>query len=110
MSTLRNLAYKNQKTHALRRAFERYGIVINSEMYDKLNHIVRNGSFLLLRKKSLTRRMYYLKYNEQEFVIGWDKNKKQISTFLPIDMIMRDLIERKQEQHRLLKQRQERNK
>jgi len=71
--------------HAKKRAFERYGLSLSSDDWERLNRQVVNGKGLLLLSESNNRTHWLL---EDQYIVVYEKSRKGIVTFLPPEMIM----------------------
>jgi predicted HTH domain antitoxin len=73
-----------ERVHAKRRAKERYGIELNASSYEEINNIIRTGNAKLLKKQSLTRKLYEVRYRGILLKVAYDKARGQVVTFLPL--------------------------
>jgi hypothetical protein len=81
-----------QERHSRERAFKRYGIELDEEKYRRLcnsirylgsTHRKRKYDVELIEKKSLTRSIYKVYYEDQILVVVYDKSRSSIETILP---------------------------
>jgi hypothetical protein len=66
----------NRKRHAIRRAYERYGVKLTSQDYEALNAEAAK----LARGKS---RQVVVRFCWRRMLAAWDRDANQIVTFLP---------------------------
>lgn len=76
-----NLKKRNLQTHALQRAWERYGYDLTKQDYDEMNEIL---------KYKMYRTEHLLEHKGKTYRVIFDNPTKQIVTFLPIETIERD--------------------
>lgn len=71
----------NQRLHAKKRAFERYGLDLTNELYAELNTLAASATVLERQSNRLTIRKIIFKTYPIRVV--YDSHRKQIVTFLP---------------------------
>lgn len=76
---------KAQRIHAKRRALERYGLEVTEEVRDNLKSKVARGDGVFLYRTSRRVSVWELTLEGNEYRIAYDKNRKEIITFLPND-------------------------
>ena len=73
----------NQRIHAKKRAFERYGLTLNrNDLQDIVNNIHKAK---LLSKTSNRVKVFEVLVKGVSCVVVYDRNRKSIATFLPLD-------------------------
>ncbi len=72
-----------QFLHSQKRALERYGIVLTKEIYQSIIKKIRSGQGTLIAKQSLRVFVYDVDL-DQTYRVVYDKSRKTIATFLPI--------------------------
>jgi len=86
----------DQRNHAKKRAFERYGLELNSQQYKEMCNILSSGKGKFILRQSNRRSIVSFNYNNKNYYVAYDKNRKQIATFLTQKMIC-DLIKETKE-------------
>lgn len=74
---------KSQKKHAKRRAFERYGIVLNEDELKQIASYIRKGKADLIRKRSNRVSVYMVRWKDKSYPVVYDRLRRTIVTFLP---------------------------
>ena len=67
--------------HAKKRANQRYGINLNSQLHSLICKEIRNGKAEILCRSTNTRTIYKV----NEIIVVYSKTKKKIITVLPSD-------------------------
>jgi len=81
-----------QKKHALRRAKERYGFIINDSLYDQFCAWIRDGKSRLIKKQTHRVSVHEIKHNGNKIIAVYDKQRKSIATFLPPDLKDHEIV------------------
>jgi hypothetical protein len=76
---------RQQKKHALRRAAERYDLWLTGEEYDAIIRQIQQGECQLIAKQSLRVSIFRVVYNGQPLKVVYDRQRKTIASFLPIE-------------------------
>lgn len=74
-----------ERWHAKKRCLERYGINLNREGYLSIIKTIQTGRSKLLWKQSLAKFHYSVNYEDTQFIVVYDRNRKELVTFLPKD-------------------------
>jgi hypothetical protein len=74
-----------QRIHAKKRAFERYGIVLNRPVLNGIIQDIQNNRATFIEKQSNAKSFWFVMVGEQKCRVVYDKNRKTISTFLPLE-------------------------
>jgi len=77
-----------QRVHAKNRLKERYQIEINRHDYNMLCLIIQHKNGIFIEKQSRTRSIWILRFQQRWLVAVYDKERKQIASFLPPDIIV----------------------
>ncbi len=80
---------KTQASHARKRVYERYGLIISSHAYKEICSLIHKGKGLVLAKQSNTKTIQYIKYKDEDFYLAYNSSTKQIATFLTKEMAER---------------------
>ena len=80
---------ESQRQHARTRARQRYGALLTEHDFDRIISCVIGewGNAELLQKQSLRVSIWKVPYKEWEFIAVYDRQRKQIATFLPPDSV-----------------------
>lgn len=80
---------ESQKRHAIKRAYQRYGVVLTDEKYDKLLSLTKNGfaSTVLIQTNNSLIKTIDFEGNKLFFV--FDKRNQTIVTFLTFETVKR---------------------
>ena len=76
---------RNQSIHAKRRALERYDLDINRKSRMGIISLIQNNHTIERKKQSNRVTIHTLNYNGKIIKVVYDKDRKNIVTFLPID-------------------------
>ena len=83
-----NAKAKRQKSHARRRAKDRYGIYLNDHQYNLMVKQIKNGvDCKVLCKQSNRVSLYALKHEGSWLPVVYDKIRHTIVTILPIEAL-----------------------
>lgn len=74
-----------QNRHATRRALERYGIELNSYKRQEIVSMIQTGQAECVRKQSHKVSIFSLQYENKEMIVVYDKHRKTLASFLPIE-------------------------
>lgn len=74
-----------QNRHAKRRALERYGIDLNRHKRQEIINKIHNGIAVLVRKQSHRVSIFSVKFEGQEVIVVYDKQRKTLASFLPLE-------------------------
>lgn len=80
---------ESQKRHAIKRAYQRYGVILTDEKYDKLLSLTKNGfaSTVLIQTNNSLIKTIDFEGNKLFFV--FDKRNQAIVTFLTFETVKR---------------------
>lgn len=73
----------NQGFHALKRARERYGLQLTHKDLRNIVRKIQAGKSTCIQKRSLRETTHALSYQGTPIVVGYDKVRQTICTFLP---------------------------
>jgi hypothetical protein len=76
-----------ERIHAKRRALERYNLGLNREQLNELTQMIQQGKSRFLEKQSLRVSIHELQAFDRTLYVVYDKNRKTIITFLPLQYI-----------------------
>jgi phage FluMu gp28-like protein len=76
---------EGQNKHAKQRAMERYGIDLNRHKRLEIVHMIQHGKATCVRKQSHRVSIFSLQYENQEIVVVYDKQRKTLASFLPLE-------------------------
>ena len=79
-----------QRVHAKNRLKERYGIEINRHDYTALCSMIQGNHGIFMEKQSRNRSVWVLRFQQKWLVAVYDKERKQIASFLPPEIIVYD--------------------
>ncbi len=71
-----------QRTHAFRRAAERYDTWLAGEDLIAMAELIQNSKARLVERQSLTKGVYAVEYEGTTYYAVYDRTTKQIATFL----------------------------
>jgi len=71
-----------QRSHAFRRAAERYNTWLSREDIASIIDAIRTNQARLVERQSNTRAIYAVEYEGTRYYVAYDKNTREISTFL----------------------------
>lgn len=74
---------QSQKIHAKKRAFERYGLMLNRADLMELVNKIHNNSATLLEKQSHRVRVFLVECKGIKVPVVYDNQRKTIVSFLP---------------------------
>lgn len=74
-----------QARHATKRALERYGIELTREKREKIVRMIQGGQASIVRRQSHRVSIFSLIFEEKEVVIVYDKQRKSLASFLPLE-------------------------
>lgn len=81
-----------QTRHAARRALERYGIEFTQHKREKMIKMIQTGEAQVVRKQSHRVTIFSLIFEEKEVVVVYDKERKNIASFLPLEAKDEDIF------------------
>ncbi len=76
---------RQQKQHAMRRAFERDGVELTGDDYDSLCEQIREHRATFIFRESSSRTHFEVTHEEQLMVCVYHGGTQQIATFLPLE-------------------------
>ena len=76
---------KGQRSHAKQRAKSRFGIDLNQHQYQELIEKIQAGRVESSKRLSLRVTEHIIEYQGKEMKVLYDKQRKTIITFLPVD-------------------------
>lgn len=79
-----------QRVHAKNRLKERYGIEINRHDYIALCSMIQNNHGIFMVRQSRNRSIWVLRFQQKWLAVVYDKERKQIASFLPPEIIVYD--------------------
>jgi hypothetical protein len=83
--TLRDpLHRETQRTHAIRRAFERYGMVISNREYERILDMIAEGKSIVLGAARTGGEMHEVVLRRRTLIAVYRREDRTIPTFLPI--------------------------
>src|SRR5689334_7388305 len=88
----RNTKKYAQIKHATQRALERYGIELTQHKRETMIKMIQTGNATLVRKQSHRVSIFSLIFEEKEVVIVYDKERKSIASFLPLEAKKEDIF------------------
>lgn len=74
-----------QNKHAKQRALERYGIDLTRHKRQEIINKIQNGIAVLVRKQSHRVSIFSVKFEGQEVIVVYDRQRKTLASFLPIE-------------------------
>lgn len=76
---------QGERRHAKQRALERYGVTLNRHQLRELSRLIQlnHTSVRFLWKESNRVSHFALTFNEQRYIVVYDRQRKTIVTFLP---------------------------
>ncbi len=77
---------QSQKTHASRRAYERYGLRLSDNDFEDIKRLIQGGSATIVQKQSLRVSVFDLDFKETKVRVVYDKDRKQVVSFLDLTM------------------------
>lgn len=83
----RRAAYTKKQSegiHAKRRAFERYGLILNRRALWEIGERVRRGDVVKSWRQSCTRQKVVMEVGGVAVLLVYDKPRRQVITFLPM--------------------------
>ena len=78
---------ESQRWHAKRRARERYHLDINRFVYKTIIADILSGKAKKLEKQTHRVTTYLIRIEDEEYPIAFDKIRKEIITFLPVEYL-----------------------
>lgn len=72
------------RSHAKRRAFERYGMSLNRKDIDEMVHQIQSGKAIFIEKQSIRVSKFAVVVRDTKMVAIYDKVRKTIVTVLPV--------------------------
>lgn len=75
---------RSEREHAKKRAFERYGLILNREDLMIIADLIRQNKACLIYRSSRRITVWQLSYKSTEVVLVYDKFRHEIVTFLPL--------------------------
>ncbi len=83
---MRNLTKRQcEAIHSKRRALERYNLSLNRHDLRDIVSMITNNQATFLLKESNTRSHWLVVYKEKKLKLVYDKPRKMIITFLPLE-------------------------
>lgn len=76
---------KAERIHARRRAAERFHLDVTEEVRNLLKSKIKKGEGIFLYRNSRRVSVWSLSLNEQTYKVVYDKQRKEIVTFLPYE-------------------------
>lgn len=76
---------KSERIHSKRRAYERYGVELTSNLRDKLRGKIKRSEGTFLRKQSLRVSIWEVSDGNITYRVAYDKKRSEIITFLTRD-------------------------
>lgn len=73
----------SMRIHAQKRAIQRYGIFLNSKELKEIVSLIQDNCGSFLEKISNRVTNWKVKYKDRDYIVGYDKLRKSIITFLP---------------------------
>lgn len=73
----------SQIQHFKKRMYERHGLVIGKNEYNKILNNVKSGDAEFVEKQSLRVSKYIVEYNGIKLIVIYDKQRKTLVTVLP---------------------------
>jgi hypothetical protein len=80
---------ESQKRHAIKRAYERYGIVLSNEKYNKLLSLVKEGFASTVLTQTNNSSILSIDFEGKKLFFVFNKNFQTIVTFLTFDIVKR---------------------
>lgn len=72
-----------QKLHAMRRVYQRYGILIEPVFYNQFSKSIAEGKYPSVGPGRVGGTRHIIKHKGKELVAVFDEETQQIATFLP---------------------------
>ena len=72
-----------QTRHTLRRAHERYGKALEPKDLAEMRKMIQTGYSRYMKKLSCSRRQHCVSYKGTDYIVVYDKTRKQICSCLP---------------------------
>ena len=81
---------KMQKFHAMRRGEQRYGLSMNTEMYNGMVKLITEGSHRVFHMEKQSNRVSIcaVHYENQWIAVAYDKERKSIASILPREALI----------------------
>lgn len=79
-----------QIKHATQRALERYGIELTQHKRETMIKMIQTGKAKIVRKQSHRVSIFSLIFEEKEVIVVYDKERKNIASFLPLEAKEKD--------------------
>ena len=76
---------KAQRIHAKNRFLERFGLYLNKSEYKDLITQIQTQKATCIGRDSNRITKWLVKYNNEQLIAIYDKNRHQIVTFYPVD-------------------------
>ena len=73
----------NERRHAMQRASERYGLVLDRELLAEILDKIRRGRCQLIQRQSLRVAIYDLRIDDQTVRVVYDRKRHELVSFLP---------------------------
>jgi len=80
---------ESQKRHAVKRAYQRYGIILSSEKYEKLLSLVKGGFASTVLIQSNNSSIKTIDFEGTKLFFVFDKRNQTIVTFLTFEIVKR---------------------
>ena len=74
---------KNQRIHATKRCFQRYGIILSKKAYDDLVEQIKSGKAELIEIQTNRVSVYKTSCKGEEVYVVYDAKRETIASFLP---------------------------
>lgn len=71
------------RIHARKRALERYNLEVDRKLLNWFAGQIKSNKAIFFRRKSNRVTNWIVKYNNENYLVSYDKQRKTIITFLP---------------------------
>lgn len=72
-----------QRRHAMQRAYERYGIVLDGETESRIVDAIQGCRSRVIERRSHRVAVHELVFDGQVIRVVWDRKRQELVTFLP---------------------------
>jgi hypothetical protein len=82
-----NKKARNQRKHAKRRAFERFGLTLHADAQQQIVRSIQNREARLIRRQSRRVLVFEVEHEGQKLPVVYDCKRKTIVTVLPLEAL-----------------------
>lgn len=87
---MKTITFYKRRSHAIKRAMERFGILVSNEMYERMIDMIQKKESTPLLKVSGTKSFHRIQLEEETFTVLYSKATKSIITFYHNGWIHKD--------------------